>query len=137
MTNQRYEFFRAQEASNMRSKSGLDLEVLDYHNGLKRSVKTLSGGESFMASLSLALGLSDVIKMFAGGVQVEALFIDEGFGTLDAASLEQAIKILSRLEESQQLVGIISHVEALKASIQQQVMIKKTAQGSSVEIQLI
>ena len=137
MTNQRFEFFRAETALNNRAKSGLDLEVLDNHNGIRRSVKSLSGGESFMASLSLALGLSDVIKMFSGGVKVEALFIDEGFGTLDAQSLESAIKILSRLQESEQLVGIISHVEALKNSIEQQIIVNKTPQGSQIKMKLI
>lgn len=137
MTSNRYEFFRAETAVNNRAKSGLDLEVLDNHNGVRRSVKSLSGGESFMASLSLALGLSDVIKMFSGGVRVDALFIDEGFGTLDSQSLDFAIKTLSQLDESQQLVGIISHVEALKSNIEQQIIVNKTPQGSKLELKLI
>ena len=134
MTHQQFEFFRATEAANKGSKSGLDLEVLDHYSGEKRSVASLSGGESFMASLSLALGLSDVIKTFSGGVQVEALFIDEGFGSLDETSLNQAIHVLGDLQHQDQLVGIISHVESLKQSIDQQVRVKKTQKGSFVEI---
>lgn len=131
MSNGQYELKRAEEASNKASKSGLELCVVDHYNGSERSVKSLSGGESFMASLSLALGLSDEIQMRAGGIRIDTVFVDEGFGTLDEASLEQAYKALSGLTEGNKLVGIISHVAELQRRIDKQIMVKKEKSGGS------
>lgn len=135
MTNNRFELFRREEALNKSTKSGLDLEVLDNYTGIKRSVKSLSGGESFKASLSLALGLSDVIQKMSGVVSVDAMFIDEGFGTLDESSLNQAINALKDLASNNRLVGIISHVPELRVQMDQQLIITKSEKGSSVAIQ--
>ncbi|NLB42821.1 MAG: SMC family ATPase, partial [Clostridiales bacterium] len=107
MSNSRYELVRREEAADMRSQTGLEMDVLDHYTGRIRSVKSLSGGESFKASLSLALGLSDVIQSYAGGVEIDTLFVDEGFGALDTESLEQAIQTLIGLSEGNRLVGII------------------------------
>lgn len=134
MTSSRYELLRRENAADMRSQTGLEIDVLDHYTGRVRSVKSLSGGESFKASLSLALGLSDVIQSYAGGVEIDALFIDEGFGALDAESLEQAIQTLVGLAEGNRLVGIISHVSELKERIDRQVVIKKGYAGSSIYI---
>ena len=134
MTNNRYELLRREDAANLRSQTGLEIDVLDHYTGRIRSVKSLSGGESFKASLSLALGLSDVIQSFAGGIEIDTLFIDEGFGALDAESLEQAIQTLAGLTEGNRLVGIISHVGELKERIDRQVVIKKSNTGSSIHI---
>ena len=108
-------------AGNNRSQSGLELDVIDHYNGTRRSVKTLSGGESFKASLSLALGLSDEVQSRAGGIRLDTMFVDEGFGSLDEESLEQAIKALAGLTEGNKLVGIISHVGELKERIDRQI----------------
>ena len=103
--------------------------------GARRSVKTLSGGESFKASLALALGLSDEVQSAAGGIRLDTLFLDEGFGSLDDESLEQAIRVLAGLTEGDRLVGIISHVAALKERIDKQVVVKKARSGgSTVEV---
>lgn len=134
MTSNRFELLRQREAQDIRSQTGLEIEVLDHYTGKVRSSKSLSGGESFKASLSLALGLSDVIQSFAGGVQVDTLFIDEGFGALDAESLEQAIQTLGSLASGNRLVGIISHVSELKERIDKQVIINKTVEGSRIQI---
>ena len=134
MTNGRYELVRRESASDFRSQTGLDIDVMDHYTGRLRSVKSLSGGESFKASLSLALGLSDVIQGHAGGVEIDTLFIDEGFGALDEQSLEQAIRTLARLADGNRLVGIISHVSELKERIDRQVIIKKSNKGSSIHI---
>ena len=134
MTAGQYELERI-GAENQRSQSGLDLGVIDHYNGTRRSVKTLSGGESFKASLALALGLSDEVQCTAGGVRLDTLFLDEGFGSLDEESLEQAIRVLSGLTEGDRLVGIISHVAALKDRIDRQVVVHKARSvGSWVEI---
>lgn len=114
-----------EEAKDLRSQSGLDLEVFDSNTGLYRDVSTLSGGESFMASLSLALGLSDVVSSMSGQIRIDSMFIDEGFGTLDENSLKQAIELLVSLADGKRLVGIISHVSALKERIDNQIIIKK------------
>ena len=130
MTAGQYELERI-GAENQRSQSGLDLGVIDHYNGTRRSVKTLSGGESFKASLALALGLSDEVQSAAGGIRLDTLFLDEGFGSLDDESLEQAIRVLSGLTEGTRLVGIISHVAALKDRIDRQVIVRKAPSGGS------
>ena len=110
--------------------------MFDTYTGKCRSAKTLSGGESFKASLALALGLSEVVSNRAGGVQIETLFIDEGFGSLDSESLEQAIGVLNDLKEGNRLIGIISHVNELKERINNKIVIKKGSNGSSLSIVL-
>ncbi len=131
MSGGQYELKRRREAENARSQSGLDLDVIDHYNGTERSVKTLSGGESFKASLSLALGLSDEIQSSAGGVRLDTMFVDEGFGSLDEESLEQAMKALVGLAEGNRLVGIISHVAELKTRIDKQIVVTKDRSGGS------
>lgn len=131
MTGGQYELERRRGAANNRSQSGLELEVLDHYNGSRRSVRTLSGGESFLASLALALGLSDEIQSAAGGVQLDAMFIDEGFGSLDEEALRQAVRVLNGLAESRRLVGIISHVAELKDQIDRQIVVTKERSGGS------
>lgn len=131
MSNGQYELKRQEEASNGRGKSGLDLAVIDHYNGSERSVKTLSGGESFMASLSLALGLSDEVQSSAGGIKVETMFVDEGFGSLDPESLNLAYSALAGLTEGNRLVGIISHVAELKDKIDSQIIVTKEKSGGS------
>ena len=136
MTAGQYELERI-GAENQRSQSGLDLGVIDHYNGTRRSVKTLSGGESFKASLALALGLSDEVQSSAGGIRLDTLFLDEGFGSLDEESLELAIRVLSGLTEDDRLVGIISHVGALKDRIDRQVVVHKARTGgSTVELRV-
>ena len=132
MTEGRYLLLHAEKAMNRRSQAGLELEVLDHYTGKSRSVRSLSGGEAFKASLSLALGLSDVIQAHAGGVRVDAMFIDEGFGSLDEQSREQAVQVLQRLSYGNRLVGIISHVSELKESIDKKIIVKKGSAGSSI-----
>ncbi|MEG2529860.1 MAG: SMC family ATPase [Anaerovoracaceae bacterium] len=134
MTNNRFELLRKEEPANLTSQSGLEIDVIDQYTGKVRSVKSLSGGESFKASLSLALGLSDVIQSYAGGVEVDALFVDEGFGALDTESLEQAIETLVGLATGNRLVGIISHVNELKERIDRQVVVSKSNIGSAVVV---
>ena len=136
MTAGQYELERI-GAENQRSQSGLDLGIIDHYNGTRRSVKTLSGGESFKASLALALGLSDEVQSSAGGIRLDTLFLDEGFGSLDEESLELAIRVLSGLTEGDRLVGIISHVGALKDRIDRQVVVHKARTGgSTVELRV-
>lgn len=131
MTDGQYELRRRTAADNNQSQTGLDLDVVDHYNGTTRSVNTLSGGESFKASLCLALGLSDEIQSSAGGVRLDAMFVDEGFGSLDPDSLEQAMKALSGLADGSRLVGIISHVPELKSRIDRQIVVTKTKSGGS------
>lgn len=131
MSGGQYELKRRMEAENNRSQSGLELNVIDHYNGTERSVKTLSGGEAFKASLSLALGLSDEIQSSAGGIRLDTMFVDEGFGSLDEESLQQAMKALAGLTEGNRLVGIISHVEELKNRIDKQIVVKKEKSGGS------
>ena len=128
MTGGQYELERI-GAENQRSQSGLDLGVIDHYNGSRRSVKTLSGGESFKASL--ALGLSDEVQRNAGGIRLDALFLDEGFGSLDEESLEQALRVLASLTEGDRLVGIISHVGPLRERIDRQILVRKARSGGS------
>ncbi len=135
MSDGQYELKRQREAENNRSQSGLELEVIDHANGSRRSVRTLSGGESFLASLSLALGLSDEIQSAAGGVRLDTMFVDEGFGSLDEETLQKAVAALSGLAQGDRLVGIISHVSELKDRIDRQIVVKKDrAGGSRVEV---
>ena len=131
MSDGQYELKRRIEPDNKQRQSGLDLDVIDHHNGSERSVKTLSGGESFKASLALALGLSDEIQSSAGGIRLDTMFVDEGFGSLDEESLQQAIKALTGLTEGNRLVAIISHVGELKERIENQIIVKKDRLGGS------
>ena len=125
MSSGQYELKRQQDGENKKEKAGLELNVVDHYNGTERSVKTLSGGESFQASLSLALGLSDEIQSYAGGIRLDAMFVDEGFGSLDEEALGQAIKALGSLTDGQRMVGIISHVSELKERIEQKIVVTK------------
>ena len=125
LSNGQYELVRRMEAANNRSQSGLDLNVLDHSSGKQREVKTLSGGESFLASLSLALGLADEVQSSAGGIQLDTMFVDEGFGSLDDESLKLAINTLQSLAGENRLVGIISHVNELEHKIDKIVRVKK------------
>lgn len=131
MSDGQYELKRRKIAENNRTQSGLELDVIDHYNGTERSVRTLSGGESFKASLSLALGLSDEIQSSSGGIKLDTMFVDEGFGSLDEDSLSQAIDALMRLADSNRLVGIISHVGELKTRIDKQIVVKKEKTGGS------
>lgn len=131
MSGGQYELRRQAEAGNKQSQSGLDLEAVDHYNGSTRDVHTLSGGETFQASLSLALGLADEVQSSAGGVRLDAMFVDEGFGSLDQNALRQALDALGRLAESHRLVGIISHVGELKERIDRQILVKKDRTGGS------
>lgn len=133
MSDGRFELYRREDLQGKRSNTSLDLDVLDNYTGHRRPVGSLSGGESFKASLSLALGLSDTVSSNLGGVQMDALFIDEGFGSLDSKSVENAMDILLRLSGNNKLVGIISHREELKESIPQQIRVTKTREGSTIE----
>lgn len=134
MSNGQYEFQRRRESKDKRIISGLDLDVLDHWNGTSRPCETLSGGESFMASLSLALGMSDEIASNSS-IKLDSLFVDEGFGSLDEDTLNKAYAALSQVTEGDRLVGIISHVEGLKDKISRQVVVTKNgSNGSHVEI---
>lgn len=131
MSGGQYDLVRRKEYQK-NQQSGLDLDVVDHYNGTTRSVSTLSGGESFMASLSLALGLSDEIQESAGGVQLDALFVDEGFGSLDEETLDQAMKAIQTLaEDGGRIVGIISHVTELQNRIDRQLLVHKMKSGGS------
>jgi len=130
MTQGRYLLSRTSELQRKNKQSGLELEVFDNFTGKSRHVKTLSGGESFKASLSMALGLSDVVQSYAGGVRLDTMFIDEGFGTLDQESLDSAIDCLIDLQKSGRLVGIISHVQELKERIDTRLEISSSNKGS-------
>ena len=135
MSGGQYELKRRRTADGGRGQSGLELDVIDHYNGTERSVKTLSGGESFKASLSLALGLSDEIQASAGGIRLDTMFVDEGVGSLDEDSLGQAIQALAGLSQGNRLVGIISHVGDLKEKIDKQIVVtKEKTGGSRVEI---
>ncbi|MBQ9593822.1 MAG: hypothetical protein IJR36_08110, partial [Lachnospiraceae bacterium] len=133
LSHGQYTLLRRQSAKNMKSQTGLEMEVLDHYTGRNRPVSSLSGGESFLASLSLALGLSDVIQSFAGGIEVDAVFIDEGFGSLDHQALNQAMDALTRLSGGARMVGIISHVEELQERIPKQIRVMRTSRGSRLE----
>lgn len=131
MSSGQYKLMRADEREGG-SQMGLSLNVLDYYTGKVRSVKTLSGGETFMASLALALGMADVISRSSGGIQLETMFIDEGFGSLDSDSLDLALRILADVSGGHQLIGIISHVAELSARIDRKIAVKKSTAGSRI-----
>lgn len=128
MTGLRYRLVRKEEAS--RGTSGLDMDILDSYTGSRRAVSTLSGGEGFKASLALALGLSDVVQMYAGGVSIETMFIDEGFGSLDDRSLDSVVETLVSLEETGRTVGVISHVQSLRSYIPAKLVVTHSSTGS-------
>ena len=131
MTDNQYELVRRRTPVNQRSQSGLEMDVIDHWNGSTRGVQTLSGGESFLASLALALGLSEEISCQASGVQMDALFVDEGFGSLDEDALEKAMAALQSLTEGNRLVGIISHVAELRRELDRQILVTKVPGGGS------
>ncbi|WP_102275751.1 AAA family ATPase [Cytobacillus massiliigabonensis] len=137
MTSGRYELIRKADRSKGNVQSGLELLVFDQYTGQDRHVKTLSGGESFKAALSLALGLADVVQQYAGGVSLETMFIDEGFGTLDPESLDQAVEALIDIQSSGRLVGIISHVPELKERIDARLEVFADQSGSRTEFQFL
>lgn len=135
MSAGQYELKRSMQADNLKKQSGLELDVVDHYNGTERSVKTLSGGEAFLASLSLALGLSDEVQSVSGGIALDTMFVDEGFGSLDETALGQAVHALTSLTEGNRLVGIISHVSELQERIDRKVIVTKdAAAGSSVRM---
>ena len=135
LTQSRYQFMRRLEAKG-NSGQGLDLNVIDYQTGLSRDIKSLSGGESFKAALALALGLSSMIQSYAGGIELNALFIDEGFGTLDDESLNQAIEVLADLKSDNKVIGIISHVGEIKDRIDAYIEVKKGNNGSLLTVRV-
>ena len=130
MSGGQYDLKRRRTASNMRGQSGLELDIIDHLNATERSVNTLSGGEAFLASLALALGLSDEVQM-STGIRLDTLFVDEGFGSLDSEALSKAYHTLAGLTEGNRLVGIISHVAELKERIDRQIVVKKDKSGDS------
>lgn len=135
MSNDHYELVRQTGSRDNRGNRTLDIDVTDHCNGTTRDVKSLSGGESFIASLSLALGLSDTVQQISGGIQIETMFVDEGFGSLDQDTLQQAMTALHGLTRSGRLIGIISHVETIKNEIPKQIIVKKDgANGSAAKV---
>lgn len=132
----RYQLYRTDSAAGRAHKAGLDLEVYDSRPGKRRGVATLSGGEKFLVSLALSLGLSTVIQTQAGGVRLEAIFIDEGFGSLDPESIQDALMVLASVKGSQRLVGIISHVEALKETIEASIQVRSSPAGSNLVLHI-
>ena len=136
MSSGQYELKRQAAGENKKEKAGLELNVIDHYNGSERSVKTLSGGESFMAALAMALGMADVIQSTAGKVNIDAMFVDEGFGSLDESSRMKAIRILKELAGDRRLVGIISHVTELKEQIDRKLLVTKNDKGSFVHWEL-
>ncbi|MBM3300319.1 MAG: SMC family ATPase, partial [Deltaproteobacteria bacterium] len=130
MTHRRYSLQRRAERSDRRTAGGLDLEVLDSYTGIARPVSTLSGGESFLASLSLALGLSDVVQAYSGGIYLDTIFVDEGFGSLDPEALDLAFRALVDLQRGGRLVGIISHVPDLRERIDARLEVMPSRDGS-------
>ncbi len=131
MSGGKYDLKRSETASDLKSQSGLELNVIDHYNGTERSVRSLSGGESFIASLSLALGLSEEIQESAGGICLDTMFVDEGFGSLDDEILEQSMKALRSLTSQNRLIGIISHIPEVARSIDKQIIVKKGKTGGS------
>ena len=135
MSDGQYELVRRSDAETLKKNEGLALDVIDHFNGSSRSVSTLSGGESFMASLCLALGLSDEIQSSNGGIKLDTMFVDEGFGSLDGEALDRALSALTSLSQGNRLVGIISHVDALRDRIDNKIVITKDRTiGSNAQI---
>ena len=134
MSQGRFVLYRKSESKGNKQQ-GLDLSVLDYETGMMRDIQSLSGGESFKAALSLALGLSSMIQSYAGGIELNTLFIDEGFGSLDSESLDQALSVLLELKNDHKIIGIISHVRELKERIPTQIVVEKTNDGSTLHIE--
>ena len=137
MTEGRYELMRHRgvRSGGGAAQSGLDLDVLDSFTGKPRDASSLSGGESFKASLALALGLSDVVQAYAGGIELDTMFVDEGFGSLDQESLALTVRTLTGSENSNKLVGIISHVDELRQSISHKVIVERGRTGSTLRIE--
>lgn len=133
LTQDRFELIHQTQSGDKRSLWGLDIAVMDHHTGKTKDVRTLSGGESFKASLALALGLSDIVRRTSGGIRLDAMFIDEGFGSLDASSLDAAIQTLESLSGGR-VVGIISHVAELRSRIDRQIRVVGGRAGSSAEV---
>ncbi len=131
MSGGQYELKHKKEAADLRAQSGLELNVIDHYNGTERSIKSLSGGESFLAALSLALGLSEEVQSSSGGIRLDTMFVDEGFGTLDGAALDKVMSALTHLTEGDRLVGIISHVDELSHRIEKKILVKKEKSGGS------
>ena len=134
MTGGKYELIRRQEAERKNESAGLGMVIYDAYTGEKRDTASLSGGESFQVSLSLALGLSDVVRSHSGGVAIETMFIDEGFGSLDEQSLDQAMAVLKELSGDSRQIGIISHVGKLSENITQKIYVKRSPKGSTVHM---
>jgi exonuclease SbcC len=131
MSNGRYQLVRVDEAASKSERAGLTLRVFDQHTGEQRSPRSLSGGETFYTSLALALGLADVVRAEAGGIDLDTLFIDEGFGSLDADTLEEVMTVLDDLRDRGRTVGIVSHVGELKERIAERVEVRRLPDGSS------
>jgi exonuclease SbcC len=137
MAGGRFVLRRKEEKGKGRKQEGLELEVFDNYTGKARHVKTLSGGEGFKASLCLALGLADVIQAYAGGINLDTMFVDEGFGTLDPESLDNAIQCLIDLQQGGRLVGIISHVPELKERIDARLEVTPAREGSKARFNVL
>ena len=131
MSSGRYELVRVDEGTNRTERTGLTVQVLDRHTGEQRSARSLSGGETFYTSLALALGLADVVRAEAGGVDLDTLFIDEGFGSLDADTLDQVMAVIDELRDRGRTVGIVSHVSELKNRIAERIEVRRLPDGSS------
>jgi exonuclease SbcC len=136
MSHGRYRFVHSAAAGRFGTRGGLSLDVLDDYSGRVRSAKTLSGGETFLASLALALGLADVVAAESGGAMLDTLFVDEGFGTLDANTLDEVMNTLDELRAGGRVVGIVSHVDELRHRIPAQLHVNKSRTGSSVAVRM-
>ena len=136
MSGGRYQLVHRSDADRRNARAGLEIQVLDLSTGQLRGAESLSGGEGFFTSLALALGLADTVQNRAGGRSLEALFIDEGFGSLSGGVLDKALEVLSQLSEGRRLVGIISHVDQLEESIPQKIRVKSGPRGSSLSLEL-
>ena len=134
MSQGRYEFVHTDAAGPRGTRGGLGLDVRDDYTGVVRAASTLSGGESFLASLALALGLADVVAAESGGVLLDTLFVDEGFGTLDADTLEQVMTVLDELRAGGRVVGLVSHVDELRQRIPSRLHVQRARQGSALTV---
>jgi len=133
MSSGRYGFVHSDDLRGGNRRSGLSVDILDSHTGTQRPTKTLSGGESYMASLALALGLADVVTAESGGIELDTLFVDEGFGSLDPDSLDAVMTVLDELRQGGRVVGIVSHVEELRTRIPMQLQIQTSSNGSTMD----